>query len=506
MSLSKYLWKRRLSLLVAMASLVLVSNCAIDPSKNLSPNALPEEEISTLIGTNGLTTGLQKLAGDFYSGDRSRFTSIWTWQVVNAGTRGQLINWNLYAQSTSNEFNSVWLSGYQVVKQSHDLRRAARTIQTNGLISPLRLNSYNGIALLYKALALGELAALFGSVPIPDEAAQADRELRFVPPPIYTQAAVYDSVQVYLDQSIAAFRSGVEIVTGNDIVLGAAPDTVMYATRWVQIARSLKARYFLHAKNYASARVQAELGIPTGAPGLFVPYNAAVVPENAQWGASLALEQGQAYRADKFFMDILNNVDAATTNRGIVDTRRSTYFQLPVGQTTFFGFGLAPQRFPLASLATAEINSNAVAFLTVGSQPKNYGGLGTAFPIISASENTLILAECIARDISVPATNALTQLNQMRTIGGLPAFTGTTRTAIVREILRQKYIELFLEGQAYHDMRRTATLPTPPVGQTTIPLRFIYPLNEFTRRPDMPANSNALVSTLVGTSLGVSDN
>lgn len=119
---------------------------------------------------------------------------------------------------------------------------------------------------------------------------------------------------------------------------------------------------------------------------------------------------------------------------------------------------------------------------------------------MSALETSFIRAECLARTGSLD--DAVTLLNTLRAAGGLGNYGGAnTQLDVVREILRQKYIALFLEGQAYHDMRRTNTLPRRADGGGRAPLRFTYPLNERLRRPDVPADNDNLVSALVGNSI-----
>ena len=62
------------------------------------------------------------------------------------------------------------------------------------------------------------------------------------------------------------------------------------------------------------------------------------------------------------------------------------------------------------------------------------------------------------------------------------------------KILKQKTLQLFLEGQAYHDMRRTGTMPELVKGKN---VRWMYPQSEKNSNPWVPADDDALVKDLL---------
>ncbi len=499
---SKHLLKLSALAVLVTVSLWVQSGCNIDPNLNNSPNAPNEAVIGTIDGLNALTVGLISGAGDFYSGDRAMFSSIWTWQIINADGRAQILQWNDYVESTSQEYNGIWLSGFQVVKLANDILRIAPNVS---MPNELR-NTYMGIAFWYKALALGELAALFGSIPIQSLADAGDFTNRFNAPPFVSQAEAYATAQANLDSAIARFTAGTVTLTQDLIYSG-------NRTNWIAASRSLKARFFLHVKNYAAALTNANAGLAGAIPSVRAIANASNPNEQANFGTFATNEQGFPTRADKYFMDILQNIDPvransltrATGDDGKVDTRIARYFEAPTSSPargSFFGFAYVPVRFSARTGATQRDSSErspaGAAFLSRATG--GYGNIGTSFPILSALENSFIRAECQARTGQLDS--AVILLNGFRAAGGLGNYGGTVaQLDVVREILRQKYIALFLEGQAYHDMRRTNTLPRRDDGGGRAPLRFSYPLNERQRRPDVPADNDALVSTLVGNSI-----
>ena len=88
----------------------------------------------------------------------------------------------------------------------------------------------------------------------------------------------------------------------------------------------------------------------------------------------------------------------------------------------------------------------------------------------------------------------MTDVNIIRNAAGLPAFASTDPLVTGIEILKQKYLQLFLEGQSYNDMRRTKTLPDPQPGRN---FRIHYPTTEINANPNTPADADALAKPLL---------
>jgi hypothetical protein len=106
-------------------------------------------------------------------------------------------------------------------------------------------------------------------------------------------------------------------------------------------------------------------------------------------------------------------------------------------------------------------------------------------PIFSADENTLTWAEAAYR--TGGQVEALTQLNRYRTANGI-ANGAEVGLALLREILTEKYISLFVHTQAWTDYRRTC-FPnvTPTVAGLKIPGRLFYDALERQTNPNIPS-------------------
>jgi starch-binding outer membrane protein, SusD/RagB family len=480
---------------IATVMLLFYSSCGIDKSLNNSPNAAKESDLPTISGLNALTVGMQAGIADFYSADRARYCAIWTWQVVNGlDVRNQLKVWNDYIQDFNvNEVGISWQNGFQVIKAANDVIRIAPRVD----IAPTTRNTYIGIALCHKALVVGEMAALWGSIPIPEPT----NDNPYTATPFVNQEQAYNRAQAFLDSAITLFSAG--MAEGNftaDLNYGSNGAAATKAALWIATARSLKARYFLHVKNYASALAQANQGITSNNGNFLGVYNGANANELAQFAQLVQNEQGTPMLADKYFMDRLKNIDVGAIDAGKTDTRLARYFAPSALDSArrLPGYAYVPVRF--ASGSATETDERFCARLNPAEG--GYGNTGTSFPLITATEVRLIRAECLARTEATTA-NAVTALNPVREGAGLGVYGGaTTSVAVIADILRQKYLALFLEGQSYHDMRRTATLPSRTPTEGRAPLRFRYPLTEISARPTsgalaVPADANSLVNPLL---------
>ena len=436
--------------------MVGIGGCTIDESINEDPNGISEAKLKSKDGVLGLVVGLQSITGDFYSGDRSRVNSIWTWQMCGSGlARPQPVAWNDYVQSEDGPSDDNWLNGYRAVRIANDILKYAPDVNVG---SEGENEGVLGIAKALKALVLGELAAMYGSIPIEINGLE--------PSPFVTQAAAYDKVQSLLSEALGHFAKAGGL--GQDLNFGGD------GAKWTAVCHSLKARYFLHVKKYAEALAEAKQGIAAADGNLLAIYTE-ILGEYSPWG-HWSLTEGTPGEQPIVVEKTLMNLLAADSN----DTRRAEYFT-PNDDGNFVGLAVHGQ----ANATADEQNPKKAASL------KKYGQFGDDFPMISFEENTLIVAECEARVGSV--TNAVTELNKIRTAAGLANFSSSDAAATITEVLQQKYMELFLEGQAYHDMRRTGTLP-----ESRVPKRWIYPQSEKNANPNTPADADALVSTLVG--------
>lgn len=451
--------KQSIKLMLSLFALgFILLSCTIDESLNNSPNAANEESAKTVDGVYGLSISLQVAAADFYSSDRSRITSIWTWQMCAPPGLGrpQPEGWNTYNMTEDGPPDDVWkLTGYRGIKISTDIIAFAPTVFA-GL--PGTKDFLLGMAKTYRAMFFGEMAALYGSIPIELNGLEAAK--------FATQREAYTEVQKLLTEALAHFNAIASDADYKgyvrDLNHGGA------AASWIEIAHTLKARYHLHVGEYSEALTEATSGISTADNSLFGIHTSSA-GEYSPWGHWTNTEVGEPIRCEATYMRMLK-AEAG-------DNRIVEYFN-PNEDGEYWGFAVHAESNYSPAPEANELDASKTCHLV------KYGAYDASFPAVSYEENLLIAAECKARTGNVPG--AVTDVNVIRTAAGLPDFASSDPVATVTEVLKQKYLELFLEGQAYHDMRRTGSLP-----EAGVPYRWIYPQSEKNANPnykDVEAN------------------
>jgi len=436
--------------IIPLSLILMISfiGCEIDKSINNSPNAINESNIKSLDGMNGLLISLQVAAADFYSGDRSRIASMWSRQMCAPEGLGrpQPVSWNSYAFQTDGFVDDMWKIGYRGVRIANDIINNAPEVTFGADNEKLR-NTYVGIAKTYKALLLGELAAFYGSIPFNIQGLE--------PPQFVSQKDAYSEVQKLLTEALTHFQNSAAV--SRDLNYGGN------GAKWIKTVHSLKARYYLHTMEYDKAAAEAAQGLTAAGQDLFGIYNEAA-GEYSPWGHWALTEVGQPIRATNTFIRALKAEEG--------DTRLAEYFN-PNANGNYVGYAYFQK-----DDATDEEKD-----ITKLSTLKKYGKYADDFPFISYKENMLILAEAQAR--TGQTADATTALNTIRKEAGLKDYSGND---LIGEILHQKFLQLFLEGQVYTDMRRTKTKPSP-----NMPMRFIYPITEYNANPNVPKDSETLV-------------
>ena len=453
------------------ASGIFFTSCNIDNSINVDPNSIAEAKVKSLDGLRALLVGLQVNVGDTYSRDRSRIGSIWSWQMCappGVG-RAQPVAWNAYNMTSDGPTDDYWIITYRGVKLANDIIEFAPDVLVDAL-APQK-NVYLGIAKAYKAMLLGEAAATWGSIPITITKLEA--------PDFVDQISAYNYVQTLLDEALNHFSQETAAVN-RDLNFGGD------AAKWTAVIHSLKARYYLQVGDYANALTQANQGI-ADADGSLMAFFSDNTGEYASWGMWVQIES-ETIRGEKYFVDLLKSEPN--------DARLSEYFTPgPDASGEYFGYAVHSETLYPNPVTESEKS------LTTTVRMKKYSTYAESFPLIRWEENVLIKAEAEARTSNVGG--AITDVNIIRQKAGLTSFTNTDPNAVIQEVLKQKFLELYLEGQSWHDQRRTGTMPDPiNTAQGNTNMRFIYGQSEKNANNKVPADDDMLVKWLLNTKYG----
>lgn len=439
----------RMKKTVLVAAMVIAAPACSDflsgDKLDSDPNRPTTAEASQLL------TAVQVNSYYILNGHAARVLAMWMQQM--AGTDRQYRGYDQYSitEGLFGEYSSAYTGGGLI-----DMRTIQATADETGN------RILGGIARVWEALVMSFVADMYGNASY-SEAVDGNAHPK---PVLDDQISIYAALQTVLDAAIADFASGQGAVGDLDLSLGGD------ANAWMHVAKTLKARLYLHtAEVNPSAYQQALAQLCSGAAlssctlgiqsstGDLNEYHSDASGEENIWWQFIARDRDSYMRPGKFLVDLMN---------GRNDPRRPEYFQL--NSAGVYG-GAAPG----AGL------SGLISNLGLTRLDPSY-----AQPIVTYEETLAIIAESAYRTNNLTlARAALDAL--IATYGGAPAGAGLSGTALLTRILEEKYIALFQNYEVYNDWKRTCYPNLTPASQAyggNIPARFTYPIAERTSNPD----------------------
>ncbi len=434
---------------------------------NDDPNSLTSSSYGNIL------TGAEVGNMILQAGETARRAGIFAGQYT--GIDRQHLGYSQYNLTTS-DFDGLWYNAYVNALRNAKL---AEQVATDNEIGPVTI----GITQVLQAYISGTIASLYGDSPY-EEAGQVE-----ISDPVYQdQLEIYASIQTALDAAIENLQAGSgRPLSGSEIYADGNP------TVWTQVAYTLKARFYMHTKQYAEAYTSALNGISSASNSLNAPAGTAADNSNLNY-QFFAVETRQADLVVSDFMASL--IQSGATNpipenyRGNSKTDETARYNFYFTRTS------------------------------VGIQPNTSTGLASQTaptPLVTYQENLLILAEAGFR--SQGFSTGLDNLNQFREFmngGGYlfnidaanlkyePYTTADFQTggienpgnlsaddALLREILQERYVTLFGQIEPFNDIRRTAgqttvRVPVQPNVGNLLPERFLYPQTEIDRNNNLP--------------------
>ncbi len=412
------------------------------------------------------------------TGEATRRAGIFAGQFTGIGRQHQSYSDYLLAAT---DFDSQWRTTYSsIVRNAIVTEELAQAKGVQGVTL--------GITKVIKALALGTATSLWGDVPF-DQAGK----LEFENPEFESQSVVYSKIQAMLDQAIVDLSAGTgRPSTGTEIYFNGAP------VPWTQVAYTLKARYYMHTKEYANAYAAAQSGI--GSDGSFdandlkSPHGTAGGDQNVHYQFFALASRKSDLITSNFFASI---IDAnATRNpipanyRGNAKTNETARYNYLLATT---GFGVQP-------------NTGTNGFAQINAPGR----------MVTFAENQLILAEAGAR---ADFNTGLARLNEFRAYMAAGGYLSnpnpsnilydayvaadfdnlgienpdglTPANALLREILQERYVTLFAQIEVFNDVRRTQAesivrVPVVPNTGSQLPQRFLYSQDEINTNSSAP--------------------
>jgi hypothetical protein len=422
-----------------------------------------------------LLKGIELANISVQAGHETRISGMWCGQ-----TKGLVLLYKSLAEYniSAEETNGIWQNAYQgVVKQARLLRQQTATTP--------KAKQYSGITKVLEANALGTLASLFGDIPYTEISNEAVADPKFD-----GQKSVFAKLQIMLDEAIADLNAAPNTTVPEDLMF--AGNTV----KWIKVARTLKARMYLHTGEYEKAYQEALVGVLTPLDALvFTPPAIGNGSQNLNY--KMINQRGGYWGFTGSYLDVLLG-----TKRNNIKTQENAR--------------LAYYRFDGASAT----NNKGIA------------AVNTPITLVGYEENTLILAESAVR--TGKTAIGLTQLNNLRAyLAGGKAFIKlnagdalkydpyvladfekngienkeglVTERALLREIIEERYVSGFTGLLGFDDLRRLGSKEKdiavlPPFNSPTIsqyPQRFIVAQSELSANENAPKDAGIFALTEV---------
>lgn len=464
---------KSVAVLAALFSLQLVSCKSIVEGLNVDPNN-PTSAPASLVFTG---TQLANIATQ--EGMASRLTTIWSGYTTGADRQWRdYFNYNVTAGVYDGDWNLVF-----------------QATNANALIAIQKATELGnrkmvGITKILRANALATGTELWGDIPF-DEAGDI---VKFPSPKFQSQTEVYTKLIALVDDGIADLDAGIGTVGAEDIHFGGE------ATKWKQVAYTLKARLLTDSRQYDAAYTAALSGISLFANSLYAPHGTTVsVNENHYFSFLTNQRLGDIYAVGAYNVSIMNPTSAAYRgNAKTIETARFRFYYQENGVNT-------PGRIEPNTASTATASG--------------FFARSAGFPMVTFQENILTLAEMALRS-GKGATVALEHLNRYRAFlntggyisptyltagnfkyepyvaadfaaGGIENRDNITAdNALLREILQERYVSFYGQHLGWNDERRTRSeafgIKLTPNNGTQLPWRFIYSQNELNSNPNSP--------------------
>jgi hypothetical protein len=420
-----------------------------------------------------------------HSGDLNRLTGMWMGYFT--GMDRQYVALDTWDGSQAADFDNTWGNFYSGVIAQSRLAQEKATISNNIAL--------RGILKVLEAHTLGTVTQLWGDVPN----TEVNNITEFPNPAYDDQVAVYAYLQTLLTGAITDLGGLGGVAAVEDVYFGGD------VSKWATFAHSLKARYFLHTKNYASAETEAAQGILTTADEVWAPFGETYGASFSPFYSFLVYDRAGYMGADlSHAAELLDPYDLSESGkyRGNAKTdeeARFNYNYLPYFE--YYTGGYEPNY----------MNDFDWGWFN--------GKFGKAFPMFTAGETLLIIAEARAR--ANDDAGAVTAYNNYRSYlrnggggfwewadgegyavqyddyvlldfqaGGMVRHgQATDNAAILYEIMEERYVSMVGELESFNDWRRSNNLIGVPIknGGAQIPMRLLYSQVEVNSNTSTPS-------------------
>ena len=461
--------------LILIASMLMLASCEIPTDLNDNPNEITLQDVDASLFLNGAqlanimvqNSHLNRITGMF-SGQLIGYTSLYS---------------NIYGYSLSTvESNDEWNGCYTGVLTN--VRHIVEAVPDDKLLV--------GIAKVIEAHAVGTLAILMGDVPYSEAVNDA------VEDPVFdSQLEVLAAVTTLLDGAISDLGSASSRPESYDIYYDGDKD------KWLAAAYTLKARYALIQSNYSAALTAANMGISSSADDMnFIPRGDAAVSEGDKnlFNAILSGSRtGDLGNNGSYLLELLNDTTSAYRgNAKTNETARHNYYK--IDETSGEGNLGVIERFEPMPMVTYSENQLIKAEAAARTGADGLGHLNDYRAWLASGGRlnaTFNSDTTIQYDAYVSADFAS---------GGMENSDGVSaETALLREIIEERYVSGFGTYMPFNDHRRLrgdgetdliVPFPLNPGGSAHVE-RVPYAQDELTSNSNMTEDPGLFAKTKV---------
>ena len=461
--------------LILIASMLMLASCEIPTDLNDNPNEITLQDVDASLFLNGAqlantmvqNSHLNRITGMF-SGQLIGYTSLYS---------------NIYGYSLSTvESNDEWNGCYTGVLTN--VRHIVEAVPDDKLLV--------GIAKVIEAHAVGTLAILMGDVPYSEAVNDA------VEDPVFdSQLEVLAAMTTLLDGAISDLGSASSRPESYDIYYDGDKD------KWLAAAYTLKARYALIQSNYSAALTAANMGISSSADDMnFIPRGDAAVSEGDKnlFNAILSGSRtGDLGNNGSYLLELLNDTTSAYRgNAKTNETARHNYYK--IDETSGEGNLGVIERFEPMPMVTYSENQLIKAEAAARTGGDGLGHLNDYRAWLASGGRlnaTFNSDTTIQYDAYVSADFAS---------GGMENSDGVSaETALLREIIEERYVSGFGTYMPFNDHRRLrgdseteliVPFPLNPGGSAHVE-RIPYAQDELTSNSNMTEDPGLYAKTKV---------
>ena len=452
--------------IITFTFLTLLFSCeSINGDLNSNPNK-PTDVPSILLLRGAMLADVTIQAGHL-----QRISGMWSGHFVGA----QSLYKSIYEYNfTAAESNSIWFQIYTGV--GLQVRTIQNQYPNDGLLQ--------GICSILEAHAIGTAASIFGDIPY-SEAWNKD----ISHPKFDNQRAVFNNLQQRLDQAITSLNGASAYNLESDLFFTGDK------AKWIAVANTLKARYYLQTKEYARANTAAKNGISSDDQSMVFKPLASVGVGDSNLLHQLVTSgsrSGDMVSAGAYLMDLLDAAHSSTRNNAKTDeTARRAYYSID-GDDASKGASAkdAPHRLVtyeenLLILAETEAragnNDEALANLN---KVRAFLNSGNAFTKVNAGDAMKY----------EPYVSADFASGGMENADGIDA-----KDAILREVIEERYVSGYGQFMPFNDACRlrksdnSLAVPFPTNTGSRYPERFVISQDEVNGNSKAAANKTITI-------------